>query len=125
MSRKDMNNGYVNSCEIGRKRRWRSVATYNAESMLPLDPETPSNAQRGIQAIFMKAVEPVGPAIVDTIDVADFTPALLRADGCRRIERMIIADLLEHAAIVDRAAVIQRHTVIFGCVQRLKPVHVI
>src|SRR6188474_1011805 len=96
-----------------------------APSRSPLDPERAGDPERGVQAVLVKSMEPVGAAIVRAVDAADLAPPLLRADRLAGVQRVAIDEPAQDAAFVNLTVWIERDAVLLRRAQSLKPIEVV
>src|SRR5713101_8247130 len=90
-----------------------------------LNSQGAGDSSSGVYSIFMESVAPVRAAEVQPVDAADFRPALLSANGIKRVVRMLIDKQPKHFVQVNQRIRIQRHANIFWNGKRLQSVHVI
>src|SRR5205085_3263678 len=96
-----------------------------APTRSPLNPERAGDPERGVQAVLVKPMEPVGAAIVRAVDAADLVPPLLRANRLAGVQRVAIDEPAQDATFVDLTVWIQRDAVLFRRAQPLKAIEVV
>lgn len=76
-------------------------------------------------AVLVKAVTPVGAAVIRRAPAIDLAVATLGGDAPRQIDGVRIGVASENPGWVDRTATIQREEQLDLCIERLQHVHVI